>query len=150
MCILAGYDRFDGARPAAVETHGGATLEEVVVPVIRITRNSTLWEFKVMNDDRKVTFSYKTEPVLVVWSKNEISNLSIKVNGKFYTGVAETDKKTFKFQLDKPERACDCVADIYVSGNPVKANIVFRFEREGLQRAKGLTLDNMLSGGFGK
>ena len=38
FCIMAGYDLFDGSRPAAVETHGGATIEEMVVPIIKISR----------------------------------------------------------------------------------------------------------------
>lgn len=150
LCILAGYDRFDGSRPAAVETHGGATLEEVVVPIIRITRNSTTWEFKVINDNHKVMFSYKTDPVLVIWSKNELINLSIKVDGKYYTGVPEADKKTFRFYLDKPERECDCKADIYVSNNLVKANVDFRIEREGLKKLNGMGFGDMKIGGLDK
>ena len=34
---LANYDRFKGGRKASVEVHGGATLEEVSVPIIEIT-----------------------------------------------------------------------------------------------------------------
>jgi len=150
LCILAGYDRFDGSRPAAVETHGGATLEEVVVPVIRITRNNVVWEFKVMNENNKVVFSYKTAPVLVIWSKNEIRNLSIKVDGKPYTGVSDEDKKTFRFYLDRPESACDCIAEIYVSNNLVKTNVKFRLEREGFQKSSGLGFGNIKIGGFDK
>ena len=32
--ILANYDRFTGGRLSSVEVHGGATLEEILVPVI--------------------------------------------------------------------------------------------------------------------
>lgn len=147
LCILAGYDRFDGSRPAAVETHGGATLEEVVVPVIKITMNNTIWEFKVMNYENKVLFSYKTQPVLVIWSKNELTNLSIKANGKMYVGKPDADKKTFRFSLDKPEKACDCSADIYVSSNCVKQNVKFKLEREGVQKSQKFGMSNMMFGG---
>jgi len=34
---IANYDRFKGGRAASVEVHGGATLEEVTVPIIDIT-----------------------------------------------------------------------------------------------------------------
>ena len=34
--VLANYDRFKGSRKADVEVHGGATLEEVVIPIIEI------------------------------------------------------------------------------------------------------------------
>ena len=33
---LANYDRFRGGRKASVEVHGGATIEEVAVPVITV------------------------------------------------------------------------------------------------------------------
>lgn len=147
LCILAGYDRFDGSRPAAVETHGGATLEEVVVPVIRITKNNTDWEFKVMNNDNKVMFSYRTQPILIIWSKNELSNLSVKVNGKFYVGKPDGDSKTFRFELDKPDNACDCSADMYVSSNLVMSGIKFMLEREGVQKSQKFGLGNMMFGG---
>jgi len=35
--VLANYDRFAGGRLSSVEVHGGATLEEVLVPVIEFT-----------------------------------------------------------------------------------------------------------------
>ena len=150
LCILAGYDRFDGSRPAAVETHGGATLEEVVVPIISITMNRTVWEFKVMNDGNKVLFSYKTQPVLVIWSKNELTNLEIRVNGKMYSGKPDEDQKTFRFELDKPEKACESSLEIFVSNNCVKRGVKISFEREGVKKSQGCELDNKMFGGFKK
>ena len=35
--VLANYDRFSGGRLSTVEVHGGATLEEILVPVIEFT-----------------------------------------------------------------------------------------------------------------
>lgn len=35
--VLANYDRFAGGRLTSVEVHGGATLEEILVPVIEFT-----------------------------------------------------------------------------------------------------------------
>ncbi len=149
LCMMAGYDLFDGSRPAAVETHGGATIEEMVVPIIRITRNTEDWEFKVMNDHQKVYFGYKTEPVLVIWSKTELKNMMIKIDGIPYVGKPDADKKTFSFTLSKPDKACDCLADIYVSNNLVKENIPFRMESKGMQKNSTMDLGGKL-GGFGK
>ncbi len=149
FCIMAGYELFDGSRPAAVETHGGATIEEMVVPIIRITRNTSEWEFKVMNENHKVYFSYKTEPILVIWSKTELSNMMIKINGVPYIGKPDADKKAFSFILPKPDKAIDCLADIYVSSNCVKKGISFRLEREGMQKNNSMGLGGKM-GGFGK
>ncbi len=150
LCILAGYDRFDGSRPAAVETHGGATLEEVVVPVIKITLNNSVWEFRVMNENNTVMFSYKTPPTLVIWSKSELDNLSVKIRDKMYVGKPDADGKTFRIELDKPDKACDCTADIYVSNNCVKPGIRFRIEREGVQKSNQFAFDKMKFGGIKK
>ena len=35
--VISDYSRFEGSRTPSVEVHGGATLEEVVVPVIELT-----------------------------------------------------------------------------------------------------------------
>jgi len=150
FCIMAGYDLFDGSRPAAVETHGGATIEEMVVPIIKIRQNTSEWEFKVMNPNKKVFFSYKTNPILVIWSKNELPNMVITVNGTPYIGKPEADKKTFSFELPKPDKACDCTACIYVSSNLVKENIQFRLEREGMQKNSSLGFGGTEMGGFEK
>lgn len=146
FCIMAGYDLFDGSRPASVETHGGATIEEMVVPIIKITRNTFDWEFKVLNENQKVYFSYKTNPVLVIWSKTELTNMMIKIDGVSYIGKPDADKKTYSFSIVKPDKAKDCKVDIYVSGNCVKRGIPFRLEREGVQKNNSMGL----MGGFGK
>ena len=36
--VMADYDRFAGGRLASAEVHGGATLEEILVPVIEFLR----------------------------------------------------------------------------------------------------------------
>ena len=149
FCIMAGYDLFDGSRPAAVETHGGATIEEMVVPIIKITKNNTEWEFKVMNENQKVYFSYKTDPILIVWSKTELTNMMIKINDIPYIGKPNADKKTFCFTLPKPDKAKDCLADIYVSNNCVKKHVSFRLEREGMQKNSSIGLGGKM-GGFSK
>lgn len=38
--MLTDYGRFKGSRAANVEVHGGATLEETVVPLIEFTLKS--------------------------------------------------------------------------------------------------------------
>ncbi len=45
--VLANYDRFAGGRLASVEVHGGATLEEILVPVIEFTLQGANVEVKI-------------------------------------------------------------------------------------------------------
>ena len=52
--VLANYDRFAGGRLASVEVHGGATLEEILVPVIEFTLQGA-------NDEVKILPTIKTD-----------------------------------------------------------------------------------------
>lgn len=54
---LANYDRFKGSRKANVEVHGGATLEEVTVPIIEISYLNDAVEVKIMPIDSTATFT---------------------------------------------------------------------------------------------
>ena len=45
--VLANYDKFAGGRLSSVEVHGGATLEEILVPVIEFTLQGANVEVKI-------------------------------------------------------------------------------------------------------
>ena len=62
---------------------------------------------------------------------------------------SNTDKKTFCFTLPKPDKAKNCLADIYVSNNCVKKHVSFRLEREGMQKNSSIGLGGK-TGGFSK
>lgn len=53
---LANYDRFKGSRKANVEVHGGATLEEIAVPIIEISYLNAAIEVKIMPVDSTALF----------------------------------------------------------------------------------------------
>ena len=46
--VLADYGRFKGSRAANVEVHGGAALEEVLVPIIRKVSSSLLFSYIII------------------------------------------------------------------------------------------------------
>lgn len=48
FAVLANYDRFKGGRRANVEVHGGASLEEMVVPFIILKKCPNDVEFKFL------------------------------------------------------------------------------------------------------
>lgn len=51
--VLANYDRFAGGRLASVEVHGGATLEEILVPVIEFSLQNADIEIKISEPQKK-------------------------------------------------------------------------------------------------
>lgn len=57
--ILANYDRFRGSRRANVEVHGGASMEEVAVPIIEITQKASNIEAFIVDESRVLTLGAK-------------------------------------------------------------------------------------------
>lgn len=128
-CILASYDRFKGGRAASVETHGGATLEEVVVPIIEITSQSSAMEFVVKTPIIAVSFRKKAE--LRVYSKTAIDNMAIMLNGKFYDGVL-ADGQTFVFDIGEYRQVGNYTFDVYVDNNKEQSGLTFTIKKEGM------------------
>lgn len=103
--VLANYDRFKGGMPANVEVHGGASLEEVLVPILEFTLVSQAIECAVIGeaDDENIVAIKKpldTNAVLEVFCPKADALLFVRIRGKDYTGVQdESNKNKFSFEL---------------------------------------------------
>lgn len=97
-CVIANYDKFSGGRYTGVEMHGGATLEEVVVPVITLTLKKTQITAKLKSSSLLYA-RRKLEPLMVILS-NSISKPRLLLNGKFYDAVSAERNTTYIFELD--------------------------------------------------
>ncbi|MCG8403243.1 MAG: BREX-4 system phosphatase PglZ [Firmicutes bacterium] len=89
--VLANYDRFKGGRKASVEAHGGATLEEVVIPLIEVELFDS--KIEVSNITPATTASYKKNAEIVLFSKSLLKNVSVKVQGRQYSAEAIGNNK---------------------------------------------------------
>ena len=58
--VLADYGRFKGSRAANAEVHGGASLEEVVVPVITLSLNDSSIVISADNNGEAIKADFKT------------------------------------------------------------------------------------------
>ncbi|MEA5024249.1 hypothetical protein SDC9_09359 [bioreactor metagenome] len=96
--VIADYSRFEGSRAASVETHGGATLEEVLVPIIEITLVDN--NIQVTLEKNVVEISYKTVPTLVLIITPDCDNVTASVNQTTYK--AEKLEKS-KYKVVMPE-----------------------------------------------
>lgn len=99
--VLANYGRFKGSRAANVEVHGGASLEEVVVPIIELT---------LSDPDTKIELESKlvyANPInrewakVIIFSKTSLSNviMSVVETKKQYKGI-QTDDTHYAVQTD--------------------------------------------------
>lgn len=94
--VLANYDRFKGGRKASVEVHGGATLEEVLVPVITLALADT--GITLENLTPTVWSSYDEHPVLEIFCASTIDALKLRVNNITYEATKVSDVK-YQFVL---------------------------------------------------
>jgi len=108
--VLADYGRFKGSRAANVEVHGGASLEEVVVPIIELSLKDGSVTVKLV--DEMVTVDFRTGTEIKLFFNTPVQNVSIVLNGKPYPAV-QTDGNHYSVKLPDTKRAGDYPADVY-------------------------------------
>ena len=94
--VIADYSRFEGSRIASVEAHGGATLEEVLVPVIELTLLGENKEVTLENDITEVSFNLI--PTLVFFVTPDCENITASVDETFHM-VEKLEKSKFKIEM---------------------------------------------------
>ncbi|MCB8817401.1 BREX-4 system phosphatase PglZ [Desulfosporosinus shakirovi] len=108
--VLADYGRFKGSRAANVEVHGGASLEEVVIPIIELTLKKANVTVKLVEDD--VTVDFRTGTNITLFINTTLSDVSLVLNGKRYIALP-TDENHYEVALPDTKRAGDYPADVY-------------------------------------
>jgi hypothetical protein len=124
--VLANYDRFKGSRKASVEVHGGATLEEVIIPLIEIELFDS--RIEITNTTPEVTASYRKNAEVVLFSKNKLKKVSLRINGKIYPAKNIGDNK-YKIELPNIKKTGAYIADV-LEGDSLIGEISFNVIRE--------------------
>ncbi len=131
--ILANYDRFKGGRKADLEVHGGATLEEITVPIIEISIKQEI-EIKMLTP--LIEFSImKKNAVIKLFSKTKLNNVSVAVLGKWYKAETE-DNQTYIAKLTDLKKAGDYEVDVYSNNKKIETGLKFTAEKEGFKEKK--------------
>lgn len=104
--VLTDYGRFKKSQPAKVEVHGGASLEEIVVPVITLTlKKQAGVSIKVIHFDDIVADRHDGVTLQLYISDVEYPNsISLVIEDKKYAGIQE-DSTHFSFELKDIKRA---------------------------------------------
>lgn len=124
--VLANYDRFKGGRKASVEVHGGATLEEVVVPLIEVELFDN--KITVSNTTPITTTSFRKTAKIVLFSTSVLKNVSVSVNGKHYVAESIGNQK-YKVVFPDIKRTGKYTVDVYEDDNLI-GQIEFEVQRE--------------------
>jgi len=112
--VLADYGRFKGSRAANVEVHGGASLEEVVVPVIELSLKDRSVTVKLV--DETVTVDFRTGTEIKLFFNSPVQDVSVVLNGKPYS-ASQIDTNHYSVKLPDTKRAGDYSADVYAGDN---------------------------------
>ena len=108
--VLADYGRFKGSRAANVEVHGGASLEEVVVPVIELMLKDS--SITVEMEGEFVTVDFRTGTEITLFINSPVKNVSVILNGKRYSAFS-LGSNHYKVLLPDTKRAGNYPADVY-------------------------------------
>lgn len=135
---LANYDRFKGGRKANIEVHGGATLEEVTVPIIEITYTPGAIEIRLMPSDAaanfvgalEITVSYRKKAAMKLFSTRTLKDVSVCIDGKYYDAMP-IDGNFYSVEMPDIKRARKYTVDVYACGNLVASNLSLIVKSEG-------------------
>ena len=136
---LANYDRFKGGRKADVEVHGGATLEEITVPVIEITHNREEIEVYLMPINTtdfhldtipEITVSYRKKASVKVFVSTNVQNITIRINRKIYTPIS-MESNFYYFEMPDIKKAKTYIVDVYTDDNRIAEGLSLIVKKEG-------------------
>ena len=112
--VLADYGRFKGGRAANVEVHGGASLEEVVVPIIELSLKDGSVTVKLVDEVAIVDF--RTGAEINLFFNSPVQNVSVILNEKSYS-ASQIDANHYSIKLPDMKRAGEYPADVYAGDN---------------------------------
>ena len=119
--VLADYGRFKGSRAANVEVHGGASLEEVVVPIIELSLKDGSVTVKLVDDT--VTVDFRTGTEIKLFFNSPVLDVSVVLSGKPYS-ASQIDANHYSVKLPDTKRAGEYPADVYASDNLIGKIII--------------------------
>lgn len=125
--VLANYERFKGGRKANVEVHGGASLEEMVVPIITLTKKPTDIDICFVNP--VITLKGKEPASIVLYANIPLSEPKLVVNEKIYIGEFCEDSRHARFVMPELKRSKEWIADFYDGDKKLAEGLPFRVKK---------------------
>ena len=130
--VLANYERFKGSRAANLEVHGGATLEEVIVPILTLVRKPENITYCFV--DPVIKFKVGQDAKIILFSNMPMSHPRLQVNNIFYEGTFIGDKKHAQFVMPELKRTNSYEAIVYDGEKNVGVTLNFSIERATKQK----------------
>ena len=107
--------------------HGGASLEEVVIPIITLSlRPDDVVYYFV---DPVIKYKMGQPSTIELFSNVPMKQPKLEVEGTFYDGVFQKDKNHALFTLTEQKRVREYSATVYEGGQNTGVILAFRIER---------------------
>lgn len=129
--VLTNYDRFQGGRKANVEVHGGATIEEVAVPIIELSVKNDHVEAFILKESKVVMLAAKEIPVLKLYVAVKNAKISIKINDAYYDAEKTADDYVYSVTLNDLTKKGIYSCDILYGNEPIARDQQFEIKKKG-------------------
>ncbi|MDR1766156.1 MAG: BREX-4 system phosphatase PglZ [Lachnospiraceae bacterium] len=114
--VLANYGRFRGSRRQNVEVHGGASLEEVLVPVIELTLTKPEVVVELMHPDA-IIGNFRKKAAFTLFCETQLGDVRVTVGHKTYP-AEKVDGHHYRVATDIG-KAGEYPAEVFDGDNPV-------------------------------
>ena len=141
--VLANYGRFKGSRKANVEVHGGATLEEVVVPIIEIMLSSPDTSIELLNSDR-IYSSFRKPLEFTLFSKAELQSVRVTIKGQSIPYIAKKTDKNHYHVITDIKRGGKYSADVF-DGDSLIGKLTIDVKSETQKKSDSDDFDNLFN-----
>ncbi len=130
--VLANYDRFKGGRKANVEVHGGASLEEVAVPIIEITRKKAKVEAFILDESKIITLGAKEYAIIKIYVGNRSNHISIKLDDNYFDATATNEPYIYIVDLPNYSKKGRYTFDIIDGCDIIAIGQQFEIKKKGM------------------
>jgi hypothetical protein len=132
---LANYDRFKGGRKASVEVHGGASLEEVAVPIVEIKKAGDKPKCEIIQEYKTITVSFKKKARIQLFIAKILDDVQVKLNGKTYKATATEQKYIYDVYMPDVKKGSYSI-DVYSGSNIIAQGLTFEAKSAGATENK--------------
>lgn len=111
--VRTDYERYAGSRAANVEVHGGATLEEVIVPIITLKRKQNGVDIRIMNADKLTADRHNgTYMEFYISYVEQKENVSVVIDDVQYKAISK-DETHYAVCLTDIKRRKKCTVEFF-------------------------------------
>lgn len=128
--VLANYDRFKGGRKANVEVHGGASLEEICVPIIEVLSQDDSITVELIPEYKVIVASYRKVASIKLFINKKIFDVKVRIDGIYYDAQQTTDEFVYQVDMADIRKSRTYHFDVFWKNNMIASNMEFVVKNE--------------------